>query len=102
MSGKQLTGAGVRHDWLKKFTGDPKEVEEDEEEANDRYQVTGVHDVRTTDRGQEYLVKWTRYPTKEWELADNLKGAERAVELFWKRRNNEEELAYHPARRRRE
>ena len=97
IDGSAVKGARKSHELLKKFEGDLSDSESDEDE--DVYEVTRVDDVRTTEDGQEYLVKWKGYDDKEWEHADNLKNAGRVLELFWKKRNEMDELKHQPWRK---
>ena len=53
------------------------------------YQVERIAGKRNNERGQlEYKVKWVGYPDSQstWEPLKHLTGAERAIELFHKKR----------------
>jgi len=91
MDGKGTRGGLVLHEKLKKFRGSEEDAEEEEEEHS-TYEVMKVHDVRAGEKGQEYLVKWKGYKEKTWENEENMGGAERVMELFWGRKEKEDEV----------
>ena len=85
---------------MKSFWGDANELKENDEDA-DKYEISKIHDVRTGENGQEYLVKWKGYKERTWEAEENMEGAGRALELFLgqegeRRRSEEETLVSQP------
>jgi hypothetical protein len=51
------------------------------------YEVDHIKDHRTSKKhGMQYLVSWLNYPPEEdsWELAEYLKGAQEAIDQYWK------------------
>ena len=60
------------------------------------YEISKIHDVRTGENGQEYLVKWKGYKECTWEAKENMEGAGRALELFWDRKEKEDEVRRKP------
>ena len=67
---------------LKLFHGDPQD-----DEGEDVYDVWRIEDVHSMAEGQEYKVKWKGYKERTWEKEDNLQGAPRAIENFWRKRD---------------
>ena len=62
----------------------------------DKDEISRIHDVRTRGNGQEYLVKWKGYKERMWEAEENMEGAGRALELFWNRKEEEDEVRRKP------
>ena len=82
LDGTNIRGGAMPHDRLKSFWGDANELKENDKDAN-KYEISKIHDVRTRENGQEYLVKWKGYKERTWEAKENMEGAGRALELFW-------------------
>lgn len=54
------------------------------------YEVDHIKDHRSTKKnGMQYLVSWLNYPPEEdsWEPAENLEGAQEAIDDYWKKEN---------------
>lgn len=54
------------------------------------YEVDHIKDHRRTKRnGVQYLMSWLSYPPEEdsWEPAENLTGAQEAIDDYWKKEN---------------
>ena len=60
LDGTNIRGGATPHDRLKSFQGDANELKENDKDAN-KYEISKIHDVRTGENGQEYLVKWKGY-----------------------------------------
>ena len=90
-----IRGGATPHDRLKSFQGDTNELEENNKDAN-KYEILKIHDVRTGENGQEYLVKWKGYKERTWEAEENMEGAGRALELFWDRKEKEDKVKRKP------
>ena len=90
-----IRGGATPHDRLKSFRGDANELKENDKDANE-YEISKIHDVRTGENGQEYLVKWKGYKERTWEAEENMEGAGRALELFWDRKEKEDEVKRKP------
>ena len=86
-----IRGGATPHDRLKSFQGDANELKK-----NNKYEILKIHDVRTRENGQEYLVKWKGYKECTWEAKENMEGAGRALELFWDRKEEEDEVRRKP------
>ena len=95
LDGTNIRGGATPHDRLKSFRGDANELKENNEDA-DEYEISKIHDVRTGENGQEYLVKWKGYKERTWEAEENMEGAGRALELFWDRKEKEDEVKRKP------
>ena len=91
MDGGAVRGGPVLHGYLKRFRGKEDEVEE-RVEGTPTYEVTRIHDSRAGENGQEYLVKWKGYEERTWESAENVQGAQRALELFWSKKEKDDEV----------
>ena len=85
MDGHTVRGGLVSHDLLKPV----KNLDGDEDDDGERYEVSSIRDVRQGEGGQEYEVKWKGYPETTWEDESFLVNAERAVQSFWNRRRGE-------------
>ena len=90
-----IRGGATPHDRLKSFQGDTNELEKNNKDA-DEYEILKIHNVRTGENGQEYLVKWKGYKERTWEAEENMEGAGRALELFWDRKEKEDEVRRKP------
>ena len=95
LDGTNIRGGATPHDRLKSFRGDANELKENDKDA-DKYEILKIHDVRTGENGQEYLVKWKGYKERTWEAEENMEGAGRALELFWDRKEKEDEVKRKP------
>ena len=95
LDGTNIRGGATPHDRLKSFWGDANELKENDKDANE-YEISKIHDVRTGGNGQEYLVKWKGYKERTWEAEENMEGAGRALELFWDRKEKEDEVKRKP------
>jgi hypothetical protein len=65
-------------------------------EGEPEYEVDHIKDHRRTKRnGVQYLVSWLNYPPEEdsWEPAENLTGAQEAIDDYWKRENQRQKAA---------
>ena len=91
MDGTAVRGGPIAQGFLKRYRGREEDAEGEEEEQP-IYEVTKVHDARSGENGQEYLVKWKGYAEKTWKSAENVEGAERVLELFWRSKENEDKV----------
>ena len=55
-----IRGGATLHERLKSFQGDTNELEKDIKDAEE-YEILKIHNVRTRENAQEYLVKWKGY-----------------------------------------
>ena len=95
LDGTNIRGGATPHDRLKSFQGDTNELKENNKDAN-KYEISKIHDVRTRENGQEYLVKWKGYKEHTWEAEENMEGAGKALELFWDRKEKEDKVKRKP------
>ena len=90
LDGTNIRGGATLHDRLKSFQGDTNELGKNINDTKE-YEISKIHDVRTGENGQEYLVKWKGYKERTWEAKENMEGARRAL-----RRSEEETLINQP------
>ena len=73
-STNNIRDGATPHDRLKSFQGDANELKKNNKDAN-KSEISRIHDVRTGENGQEYLVKWKGYKERMWEAKENMEGA---------------------------
>ena len=58
-------------------------------ESRDQWEVERILDDRGVGRGQQFLVKWTGYPTATWEPRRNLTGCQEALREYRRSRGED-------------